>query len=169
MFQSDSREQLRGKPSEYVTNYDRVLEKLLDKFGKPANFSQRGKVVIETLEGESSNQADRSSSIYRWCPAHGDNEFHTDCAASVTLALEPRHGHGHRVVFNSAGLGVRLRARRTRRATVSTGCFTPEGRVRREADRRLQRACRNVEVVAERSGQRGLPGLTRPHCVIDEA
>ena len=94
MFQSDSREQLRGKPSDYVTNYDRVLEKLLERFGKPANFSHRGRVVIETLEGETSNQADRKFSIYRWCPARGDTEFHTDCTASVTLALDPATGMG---------------------------------------------------------------------------
>jgi len=94
MFQSDPREQLRGKPSDYVTNYDRVLEKLLARFGRPANFTQRGRVVIETLEGESSDQSDRKFSIYRWCPAPIDNQFHTNCSASVTLALDPATGVG---------------------------------------------------------------------------
>jgi hypothetical protein len=94
MFQSDSREQLRDKPSSYVTNYDRMLQKLLEKFGKPANFAQRGTVVIETLEGETSDQADRKFSIYRWCPARDTNGFHTSCAASVTLALDPATGVG---------------------------------------------------------------------------
>ena len=94
MFESDTREQLKGKKADYVTNYDRVLERLLDKFGKPANFARRGSVVIETLEGETSDQADRKFSIYRWCPASDTDGFHTDCAASVTLALDPATGVG---------------------------------------------------------------------------
>ena len=51
MFQSDTREQLRKQPAEYVTNYDRVLERLLAKFGKPDNFVRRGQVVLETRRG----------------------------------------------------------------------------------------------------------------------
>jgi hypothetical protein len=94
MFKSDNREQLRGKPAEYVTNYDRMLEKLVAKFGKPANFTKRGTVVIETLEGESSDQADRKFSIYRWCPASDTNGLHTDCTASVVLSLDPTTGVG---------------------------------------------------------------------------
>jgi hypothetical protein len=92
MFKSDTREQLRGKPAEYVTNYDRMLEKLLAKFGKPDNFARRGTVVIETLEGESSDQADRKFSIYRWCPARATNLLHTDCTASVVLSMDPATG-----------------------------------------------------------------------------
>jgi hypothetical protein len=94
MFKSDTREQLRGKPAEYVTNYDRMLEKLLAKFGKPDNFARRGTVVIETLEGESSDQADRKFSIYRWCPARDTNGLHTSCTASVVLSLDPATGVG---------------------------------------------------------------------------
>jgi hypothetical protein len=93
MFSSDTREQLRGKPAEYVTNYDRMLDKLVAKFGKPDNFVRRGTVVIETLEGESSNQADRKFSIYRWCPAR-DIGLHTDCKASVVLWMDPATGVG---------------------------------------------------------------------------
>jgi hypothetical protein len=94
MFKSESREELRGKPAEHVTNYDRVLEKLMKKFGKPANFAQKGTVVIETLEPESRDQAIRKFRTYRWCPAIDDNEFHTNCVASVTLALDPASGVG---------------------------------------------------------------------------
>jgi len=93
MFQSDTREQLRKQPAEYVTNYDRMLEKLLAKFGHPDNFRRRGQVVIETLEGESSDQADRKFSIWRWCPAR-DKGLHTDCTASVVLSLDPTTGVG---------------------------------------------------------------------------
>jgi len=94
MFQSDTREQLRGKPADYVTNYDRMLDRLLAKFGKPDNFARRGTVVIETLEGESTDQADRKFSIYRWCPARDTNGLHTDCTASVVLSLDPATGVG---------------------------------------------------------------------------
>jgi hypothetical protein len=94
MFKSDTREELRGKPAEYVTNYDRMLDKLVAKFGKPDNFARRGKVVIETLEGESSDQADRKFSIYRWCPAQDTNGLHTSCSASVVLSMDPATGVG---------------------------------------------------------------------------
>jgi hypothetical protein len=94
MFKSESREELRGKSAEYVTRYDRMLEKLIAKFGKPANFAQKGTVVIETLEAESKGQADRKFRIYRWCPANDTKGFHTNCVASVTLALDPATGVG---------------------------------------------------------------------------
>ena len=93
MFQSDTREELRKQPAEYVTNYDRMLEKLVTKFGHPDNFRRRGQVVIETLEGESTDQADRKFSIWRWCPAR-DKGLHTDCTASVVLSLDPATGVG---------------------------------------------------------------------------
>jgi len=92
LFKSDTREQLRGKPAEYVTNYDRMLKILLERFGKPENFTRRGTVVVETLEGETSDQADRKFSIYRWCPPRDNNGLHTDCTASVVLSLNPATG-----------------------------------------------------------------------------
>jgi len=94
MFKSESREELRGKPADYVTHYDRMLEKLIEKFGKPANFARKGTVVIETLEADSRDQADRKFRIYRWCPANDTKGFHTNCMASVTLALDPATGVG---------------------------------------------------------------------------
>ena len=125
MFQSDTREQLRGKPAEYVTNYDRMLEKLLAKFGKPDNFVRRGQVVIETLEGESSDQADRKFSIWRWCPARDDG-LHTDCTASVVLSLDPATGVGT-VLYSTPLLWEFAYARENNgsRATGSSRCCTP--------------------------------------------
>lgn len=93
MFQSDTRQELRGKPADYVTNYDRMLEKLRAKFGEPEGYLRRGRVLIETLEGDSADEADRKFSIWRWCPAKGDG-FHTSCDASVTLTLDPTSGVG---------------------------------------------------------------------------
>jgi hypothetical protein len=93
MFQSESREQLRKLPAEYVTSYDRVLEKLLAKYGQPKGFLRRGRVIIETVEGDSSDPADRKFSIWRWCPAVEEG-LHTECDASVTLWLDPVTGTG---------------------------------------------------------------------------
>lgn len=92
MFQSDTREQLRTKAAEYVTNYDRVLERLVAKYGKPDNFVRRGQVVIETVEGES-DRPDRTFSIWRWCPAR-DRGLHTSCKASVVLSVDLSTGVG---------------------------------------------------------------------------
>lgn len=93
MFQSESREELAKLPAGHVTVYDRMLDKLLEKYGRPANFVRRGQVVIETEEGDSASAADRKFSIYRWCPAT-DRGFHTECKASVTLSINPVTGMG---------------------------------------------------------------------------
>ena len=93
MFQSENREQLKKLPGDYVTNYDRMLDKLLKKYGRPEGFLRRGQVIIETIEGDSSDSADRKFSIWRWCPAHG-NGLHTTCTASVVLSMDPATGVG---------------------------------------------------------------------------
>ena len=56
-------------------------------------FLRRGQVIIETVEGDSSDPADRKFSIWRWCPAVGDG-LRTDCKASVVLSLDPATGVG---------------------------------------------------------------------------
>jgi hypothetical protein len=93
LFDSETREQLRALPPDHVTNYDRVLDLLLAKFGRPHGYLRRGRVLIETVEGESTDVADRKFSIYRWCPAVG-NGLKTTCTASVTLSLDPKTGQG---------------------------------------------------------------------------
>jgi hypothetical protein len=93
MFQSESREQLRKLPADHETTYDRVLAKLMAKYGRPKGFLRRGQVIIETVEGDSSDPADRKFSIWRWCPAVGDG-LHTECTASVVLWLDPATGVG---------------------------------------------------------------------------
>lgn len=91
LFQSESRDELRDLPGDHVTVYDRMLEKLIDKYGRPDNFVRRGRVVIETMDGETSDGGERKFSIWRWCPAR-DRAFHTSCAASVTLSIDPATG-----------------------------------------------------------------------------
>ena len=91
MFETETQEELRGLPADHVTNYDRVLDKLIARFGKPDRFVLRGRVVIETPEGESTGQTERKLRVWRWCPAR-DSGLHTRCAASVVLSLEPTTG-----------------------------------------------------------------------------
>ena len=93
MFKSETREALRDLPADHVTNYDRVLEKLIAKFGRPDNFAWGGQVLIETMEGDSTDRRERKFRIYRWCPAR-DRGLHTSCTASVVLSLEPTTGVG---------------------------------------------------------------------------
>jgi hypothetical protein len=93
LFQSETREQLRSLPQDHVTAYDRVLDLLLAKYGRPHGYLRRGRVLIETVEGDTSDVADRKFSIWRWCPAVGDG-LKTTCTASVTLSLEPTTGKG---------------------------------------------------------------------------
>ena len=92
-FESESREQLAKLPPDHVTVYDRMLKLLIAKFGRPGNYARRGKVVIETEEGETADSSERKFSIYRWCPAGGDG-FHTTCKASVVMSINPTTGLG---------------------------------------------------------------------------
>ena len=92
-FQSENREQLRKMGYDHETVYDRVLEKLIAKYGRPEGFTRRGKVVIETVEGDSTDESERKFGIWRWCPARG-NGLHTACTASVVLSLDPATGKG---------------------------------------------------------------------------
>ncbi|MEO8017687.1 MAG: hypothetical protein ABI769_07725 [Pseudomonadota bacterium] len=91
MFDTDTPEELRNLPPDHITNYDRVLEKLIARFGRPDNFTGRGKVVVETMEGDSADRTERKFRIWRWCPAR-DRGLHTSCTASVVLTLEPAAG-----------------------------------------------------------------------------
>jgi hypothetical protein len=92
-FQSESREDLAKLPPDQVTVYDRMLNELVARFGKPANYLRRGSVLIETEEGRSAVASERKFRIYRWCPADGDG-FHTRCDASVVLSINPATGLG---------------------------------------------------------------------------
>jgi hypothetical protein len=93
VFQSETRDELSKLPADYETNYDRVLEKLLAQFGRPDGFLRRGRVVIETLEGDTTAAPERKFRIYRWCPAF-DRRLHTSCTASVVLSMNPTTGAG---------------------------------------------------------------------------
>jgi hypothetical protein len=92
MFLSETREQLAKLPAAHETVYDRLLERLLAKYGHPDRFVRRGQVTVETEEGNSDVEA-RKYTTWRWCPPR-ERAFHTDCEASVTLTIEPASGRG---------------------------------------------------------------------------
>ena len=92
-FQVETREELAKLPVDHITVYDRMLKQLVKRFGEPAGYVRRGKVLIETKEGESESAFGRKFRAYRWCPAGGDG-FHTDCKASVVLSIDPTTGQG---------------------------------------------------------------------------
>lgn len=92
-FQSENRDQLAKLPGDFVTVYDRMVSQLVARFGEPKGYLRRGRVLIQTEEGETVDQAERKFSIWRWCPAVG-NGLHTDCKASVVLSINPTTGVG---------------------------------------------------------------------------
>jgi hypothetical protein len=91
MFQTETSEELRSLPPDHVTAYDRVLDKLIARFGKPDHFRRRGQVVVETVEGDAGERVERKFRVWRWCPAP-DRGLRTRCDASVVLTLEPDTG-----------------------------------------------------------------------------
>ena len=91
MFKTETSDELRKLPAAHVTNYDRVLAKLVAKFGKPDKLSRRAKVVIETMEDDVAYREERQSGSWRWCPA-SESGAQTSCRASVVLTLEPSTG-----------------------------------------------------------------------------
>jgi hypothetical protein len=93
MFKSETREELRKLPRDHETVYDRVLERLIAKYGKPDNFLRTGRVFIESDDGSPVEPDDRKFKIWRWCPAP-DRDLHTNCTASVVLAIDPATGKG---------------------------------------------------------------------------
>jgi hypothetical protein len=91
MFKTETTDELRRLPADHVTNYERVLNKLVARFGKPDKFSRRGSVVIETMEEDIAERHQRQHRVWRWCPP-AERGSHTTCSASVVLSLEPATG-----------------------------------------------------------------------------
>lgn len=112
MFDSDTAAEIATKPADYVTNYDRVLDRLIEKFGRPEGYYRRGQVVIESAEGEVMGTPNRKFRVWRWCPARGVG-LHTTCSASVTLSMDVENGVGT-VLYSTPSLWEFAFARRER-------------------------------------------------------
>jgi hypothetical protein len=92
-FESETYDDLRNLPSDHVTDYDRVLETLIDLYGYPNGFKRRGKVYVSSADDEPIITFIRGFRSWHWCPAGGDG-FRTFCKASVTLTFNPASGTG---------------------------------------------------------------------------
>lgn len=94
IFKTETLSELAHLPSEHVSNYDRVLERLIAKYGQPQGFKRHGKVFIDTMSDQSIDEAARSFRTWRWCPPGDVNGMSTACAASITLTVDPFSGNG---------------------------------------------------------------------------
>jgi hypothetical protein len=95
LFQTETLAQLSGLPEDHVTRYDLVLSELISRYGKPANFTWRGHVTIEPVNGPvgPASRGQRKFDTWRWCPAPRDGLM-TRCPASIVLTLDPEQGRG---------------------------------------------------------------------------
>ena len=91
VFQTEIGEAFRNLPVDQNTAYDRVLDLLIEKFGRPKGFSRRGKVYIDAVDNDGPDADLHRFNTWRWCPAVDDG-LRTDCKASVTLSLDPTTG-----------------------------------------------------------------------------
>ena len=95
LFETESLGELRKLPEDHVTQYDLVLSELTSLYGKPANFTWRGHVTVETVAGPAvfTPSVDRKFKTWRWCPAPPDGLM-TRCEASIVLSIDPDVGRG---------------------------------------------------------------------------
>jgi len=116
LFETETRTQLRDLPEDHVTRYDLVFAELTAKYGRPANFTWRGHVLVEPVgtPGEPAARSDRRFSTWRWCPAPRDGLM-TRCASSIVLTVDPDLGRGI-VLFSTPALWQYASARETSEA-----------------------------------------------------
>jgi len=96
MFKGETDEELAALKADGDTRYDRVLDALIARFGRPFRFEKRGRVVIEAMDGETSSivGGERRYKTWRWCPPF-DRSLATSCAASVVLAYDAEKRWGY--------------------------------------------------------------------------
>ncbi len=93
VFKSQTFAELATLEDEQLTNYELVLEELIRKFGKPAKYFRKERVVIETSEGKIADARQRRFKTWRWCPPVGFS-FVPTCDASIVLGFSPESGNG---------------------------------------------------------------------------
>ena len=141
MFKSETREELRKLPADHVTNYDRVLEKLMAKFGRPDSFVRRGQVIIETLDGDSTDADGAQVQHLALVPGARSRPAHQLHRERGAVARTRRPAWARCCIRRRCSGSSRTRARTTAsRATSSSRCCT------RASRQSAQRACRNVRL-----------------------
>ena len=108
IFLSDNLNQLAKRPESYLSNFDRIVRKLVADYGEPPGYELHGKITVQSLdESDDSAQVAAPSvrqefMVYRWCGLlPGDQRLHPGCDASITLEFEANHGVGS-VLFATA-------------------------------------------------------------------
>jgi hypothetical protein len=113
LFETETQEELRKLPEDQVTQYDLVLAELTSRYGKPDDILWRGRVYVETLDGDkgpdTSVRQDREFPTRRWCPMP-DERRQKLCDISIVLSADPRTGKGI-VIFGAPGLWQYAEAR----------------------------------------------------------
>ncbi|HET8746184.1 MAG TPA: hypothetical protein VFM98_11310 [Ramlibacter sp.] len=162
LFETESQAELRKLPEDHVTQYDLVLSELISRYGKPANFSWRGKVTVESVEGPAvfTPSADRKFSTWRWCPAPRDGLM-TRCEASIVLSIDPDLGRGI-VLFATPALWQYAFARESSDDSAPDALYTLMHALsfkhrsaleqRREAERQEAEAKRAARAKAQAAG-----------------
>jgi hypothetical protein len=113
LFDSDTPEELATRGEDYVSNYDRVLGKLIADYGQPPGYERRGSVTVTSAD-VSFTSADRARPLqgrYRWCGLDdADKQLSPPCVATVTLSIEAATGEGT-ILFATAPVHVFAYAR----------------------------------------------------------
>lgn len=114
LFETETLSELRKLPEDQVTQYDLVLAELTSRYGKPDDILWRGRVYVETLDGDRGNEAnetrqDREFPTRRWCPMP-DERRQKLCDISIVLSADPLKGKGI-VIFATSGLWKYAEAR----------------------------------------------------------
>jgi len=94
LFRSQTQEEVAASGNEVVTNYDRILQALIEAYGEPEDYEKRGLVIIATPDSKFVQPRDRRFDEWRWCSLHGDQDIAPNCKASVVLALDSSTGWG---------------------------------------------------------------------------
>jgi len=97
LFRSQTPEQVVASENAddvVTTNYDRVLQALIEAYGEPDDYEKRGLVIIATPDAKFVQPRARRFNEWRWCSLHGDRDIAPDCEASVVLALDSTTGWG---------------------------------------------------------------------------
>lgn len=113
LFHSEAAQASATQGEDYVSNYDRILAKLVADYGDPPGYQRRAGISVTTVdETITSPETPRlSPGRYRWCGLDdGDRPLVPPCSATVTLSFDPATGYGT-VLFATAPVYVFAYAR----------------------------------------------------------
>jgi hypothetical protein len=106
MFHSDTQGALATQGPDHVSNYDRILARLVADYGDPDGYERRASITATSID-DASTSADKKrppQDAYRWCGVTDkDKQLVPSCAATVTLAYEAATGEGI-VLFATAAV-----------------------------------------------------------------